>query len=163
MPIPGSKLAPATANTPEAGNVMWRFDGSGRFPNIRPPSEWGTDKNILWQTPVEVGGYSSPIVVKDRVFVTAEMGSLVCLDLAGGKILWQKDLFIKESKDISAEMSKKLMRGNGKDNKESTPTPASNGELVFYINATGLCACYDLEGNQKWIQILETAEDEEYF
>src|SRR5437868_1921352 len=87
-----------------AVNIMWRFDGNGRFPNIRPPSEWRRDKNILWQTPVEVGGYSSPIVVKDKVFVTAEMGSLLCLDLADGKILWQKDLFGKDSKDIPADL-----------------------------------------------------------
>ena len=142
---------------------MWRFDGNGRFPNIHPPSEWRRDKNILWKTPVEIGGYSSPIVVKDRVFVTAEMGSLVCLDLADGKILWKKDLFSKDSKDIPADLSKKLMRGCGGDSKQSTPTPTSNGELVFYINAMGLCACYDLQGNQKWIRIIETAEDEEHF
>jgi len=91
------------------------------------------------------------------------MGSLVCLDLANGKILWQKDLFSKDSKDIPAELSKKLMRGCGGDSKQSTPTPTSNGELVFYINAMGLCACYDMQGNQKWIRIIETAQDEEHF
>lgn len=142
---------------------MWRFDGSGRFPNIRPPVEWASDKNILWQTRVETGGYSSPIVVKDKVFVTAEMGSLVCLDVADGKLLWRKDLFSKESPDIPADLSKKLMRGCGGDSKQSTPTPTSNGELVFSINAMGLCACYDLLGNQQWIRIIETAEDEEHF
>jgi outer membrane protein assembly factor BamB len=147
----------------EPANVMWRFNGSGRFPNIQPPAEWRSDRNILWKTPVEVGGYSSPIVVKDRVFVTAEMGSLVCLGLADGKILWTKDLFSKDSKDLPAELSPKLMRGCGGDSKQSTPTPTSNGDLVFYINAMGLCACYDLQGNQKWIRIIETAEDEEHF
>jgi len=154
---------PAAAKTGEAVNVMWRFDGNGCFPNIHPPSEWRRDKNILWKTPVEIGGYSSPIVAKDKVFVTAEMGSLVCLDVADGKILWQKDLFSKDSKDIPADLSRKLMRGCGGDSKQSTPTPTSNGELVFYINAMGLCACYDLQGNQKWIRIVETADDEEHF
>jgi outer membrane protein assembly factor BamB len=153
---------PATAPG-EAANVMWRFDGCGRFPNIRPPAEWGRDKNVLWKTPVEIGGYSSPIVVGDRVFVTAEMGSLICLDLMNGKVLWTKDLFSKDSKDIPADLSKKLMRGCGGESKQSTPTPTSNGELVFYINAMGLCACYDLQGNQKWIRIVETAKDEEHF
>jgi len=38
------------------------------------------------------------------------MGSLICLDLADGKILWKKDLFSKDSKDIPAELSNKLMR-----------------------------------------------------
>jgi outer membrane protein assembly factor BamB len=144
-------------------NIMWRFDGSGRFPHIHPPADWRTDKNVLWKTPAGPGGYSSPIVVRDRVFVTAEMGSLICLDFADGKLLWQKDLFSKDSKDIPAELSRKLMRGCGGDSKQSTPTPTSNGELVFYLNAMGLCACYDLQGSQKWIRIVETAEDEEYF
>lgn len=158
------KAAPlGAAKAGEAVNVMWRFDGNGRFPHIRPPSEWRQDKNIVWKTPVEVGAYSSPIVVKDRVFLTAEMGSLICLDLGTGKVVWQKDLFSKDSKDIPAELSPKLMRGCGGDSKQSTPTPTSNGEFVFYINAMGLCACYDLQGNQKWIRIVETAEDEEFF
>jgi outer membrane protein assembly factor BamB len=147
----------------EAGNIMWRFDGNGRFPNIRPPTEWRQDRNILWKTAVEVGGHSSPIVARDRVFVTAEMGSLICLDVADGKVLWRKDLFSKGSKDIPPDLSKQLMRGCGGDSKQSTPTPTSNGELVFYINAMGLCACYDLQGNQKWIRIIETAEDEDQF
>jgi outer membrane protein assembly factor BamB len=156
------QLAPA-ANASKAGDVMWRFDGAGRFPNISPPTEWRKDKNILWKTPVEIGGYSSPIVASDKVFVTAEMGSLICLDLADGKLLWKKDLFSRDSTDIPPELSKKLIRGGGKESKESTPTPTSNGEVVVYINAGGLCACYDMRGNQKWIRIVETAEDEENF
>jgi outer membrane protein assembly factor BamB len=152
-----------TATPSEPTNIMWRYDGNGRFPHIRPPTEWRRDRNILWKAPVEIGGYSSPIVAGKRVFVTAEMGSLVCLDLADGKILWQKDLFSKDSKDIPADLSKQLMRGCGGDSKQSTPTPTCNGELVFYINAMGLCACYDLHGNQKWIRIIETANDEENF
>lgn len=142
---------------------MWRFDGNGRFPNIHPPTEWRSDKNILWKTPVEIGGYSSPIVAGDKVFVTAEMGSLVCLDVADGKILWTKDLCSEDSRDIPADLSPELLRGCGGESKQSTPTPTSNGKLVFYIHAMGLCACYDLQGNRKWIRIIETAEEEECF
>jgi outer membrane protein assembly factor BamB len=155
---------PSTAASRDAAvDIMWRLDGSGRFPDIHPPSAWRRDKNILWQTSVEAGGYSSPIVAGGKVFVTAEMGALVCLDLATGRVLWHKDLFSQQSNDIPAELSKKLMRGCGGESKQSTPTPTSNGELVFYINAMGLAACYDLQGNQKWIRIIETAEDEEGF
>jgi hypothetical protein len=111
----------------ETANVMWRFDGNGRFPNIRPPTAWRADSNVLWKTTVGVGGYSSPIVVQGKVFVTAEMGSLVCLNVADGTSLWTKDLF---SKDIPADLSRKLMRGGGGESKQSTPT--SNGSLVFY-------------------------------
>lgn len=151
------------ANAAASINVGWRFDSQGRFPNIQPPSEWGTVSNVLWTTDVEVGGYSSPVVAGNRVFVTAEMGSLICLDLATGQVLWQKDLFSKGSSDIPTALSPQLMRGCGGDSKQSTPTPASNGRLVFYINAMGLCACYDLQGHQKWLRVIETAEDEESF
>ena len=154
---------PAAVKRGEAVDIMWRFDGNGRFPNIHPPSEWHSDTNILWKTPVEIGGYSSPIVAGGKVFVTAEMGSLVCLDIADGKVLWTKDLFSTKSKDIPADLSNELMRGCGGESKQSTPTPTSNGELVFYINAMGLCACYDLQGKEQWIRIIETAEDEEHF
>ncbi len=164
----GLRAEDATAQTAPAGvreavNIMWRFDGNGHFSNIRPPSAWGGGRNILWKTPVEIGGYSSPVVAADKVFLTAEMGSLICLDVADGKMLWKKDLFSPDSKDIPADLSKILMRGCGGESKQSTPTPTSNGELVFYINAMGLCACYDLQGTQKWIRIVETAEDEEHF
>ena len=159
----GKRNPPAAAKTGKTVDTMWRFDGNGRFPNIRPPADWSAGRNVLWKTPVEIGGYSSPIVAGERVFVTAEMGSLICLNVADGKILWKKDLFSKDSKDIPADLSKKLMRGCGGESKQSTPTPASNGDLVFYINAMGLCACYDLQGKQKWIRIIETAEDEEHF
>jgi outer membrane protein assembly factor BamB len=152
-----------TAGEPTAANVSWRFDGNGHFPGSRPVTEWAEGKNVLWKTPVDPGGYSSPVVVRDRVFVTAEMGSLICLDLADGKMLWRKDLFGEASKDIPSDLSKKLMRGRGGDSKQSTPTPTSNGELVFYVNAMGPCACYDLRGNPKWVRVVETAEEEDHF
>jgi hypothetical protein len=144
-------------------NVMWRFDGNAHFPNITPPRRWQSDSNILWRTPVGAGGYSSPIVVRDKVFVTAEMGNLVCLNLTDGRLLWTKDLFSRKSQDIPAELTDQLMRGCGGESKQSTPTPTSNGQHVFYINAMGLCACYDVDGTQQWIRIIETAEDEELF
>jgi outer membrane protein assembly factor BamB len=159
----GAERASDPPAGPRSPEVMWRFDGGGRFPDIHPPTEWAADKNILWKTVVGIGGYSSPIVVGDKVFVTAEMGSLLCLDLSDGKILWQKDLFSKGSADIPAELSKELMRGCGGNSKQSTPTPASDGRRVFYINAMGLCVCYDMRGNRLWVRVVETAKDEEHF
>ena len=105
----------------DEGNISWRFDGAGRYPNIQPPTEWRSDKNVLWKTPVKAGGYSSPIVAGGKVFVTAEMGSLICLDLADGQILWEKDLFGEGSKDIPANLSKQLLPATV--NWYSTSTP----------------------------------------
>jgi hypothetical protein len=46
-------------------------NGRGIAPDDKPvPVEWGTTKNIKWQTALPGPGSSSPIVVGDRIFVT---------------------------------------------------------------------------------------------
>jgi outer membrane protein assembly factor BamB len=37
----------------------------------------------------------------------------------------------------------------------STPTPVTNGKEVFVAFGNGLVACYDLEGNRKWLRLVE--------
>lgn len=37
----------------------------------------------------------------------------------------------------------------------SSPTPASDGEYVYVLFGTGTAACYDMEGNRKWIKQIE--------
>ena len=32
----------------------------------------------------------------------------------------------------------------------SSPTPVSDGEKVWFINASGKVVCFDLDGNQIW-------------
>jgi outer membrane protein assembly factor BamB len=56
-----------------------------------------------------------------------------------------------------------MMRGCSGENKQSTPTPTSNGNIVFYIDGMRLCACCDSQGGQKWIRIIEAAEEEVHF
>ena len=140
-------------------SVSWRFDGNGHFPGIRPPTQWRGDQNVLWKTSVDLGGYSSPIVVKDRVFVTAEMGSLLCLDLGSGNLLWKKDLFEKDSPDIPAELSGKLVAAVEEIASNRLPLQPVMASLFFTLTPWDF-ACYDLDGHQQWMRIIETAEEE---
>lgn len=41
------------------------------------------------------------------------------------------------------------------ENGFTTPTPASDGKLVYVVYGTGVAAAYDLEGNRKWIKMVE--------
>src|SRR5262249_40915926 len=74
----------------------WRGDGSGRYPGATPPTKWERRKSgggygaqgILWAAPMPNGGVSCPIIVGNRIFVTAEPADLICLDKASGQILW---------------------------------------------------------------------------
>ena len=42
----------------------------------------------------------------------------------------------------------------------STPTPASDGKNVYVLFGTGTAACYDMDGNRKWIRVVEKPEHE---
>src|SRR5262249_28398666 len=71
------------------------------------PTEWTSQKNIIWKTPLPGPGGSSPITLGKRVFLTCYSGyaldpakpgnmedlrrHILCLDRGNGKILWSKE------------------------------------------------------------------------
>ena len=55
-----------------------------------PPDTKYEQENIVWSTRLPSWSWSSPILVKDRIFVTSEPDELVCIDKATGKILWRR-------------------------------------------------------------------------
>jgi outer membrane protein assembly factor BamB len=53
------------------GWPQWRGPlATGVAPDANPPVEWGEGKNIRWKVPIPGRGLSSPIVWKDRIFLT---------------------------------------------------------------------------------------------
>ena len=74
----------------QAETYGFRRDGTGNFPEATPPTTWSADKNVVWKTPLPAPSEASPILVGGKIFVTAEMDSLICVNAADGKILWQK-------------------------------------------------------------------------
>lgn len=76
--------------------VGWRLDGTGRYPDAKPPTEWAAGsatqpaKNILWVTSMPDRSNSSPVLVGGRLFVQSEPFDLVCVDAKDGTILWTK-------------------------------------------------------------------------
>ena len=52
------------------------------------------NKNIRWVTRLPDWGVSSPIVVRDRLFLSCEPDLLLCLDKKTGKILWTRSTAI---------------------------------------------------------------------
>lgn len=72
-----------------AATVGWRNDGTGRYPAAAPQMAWGPAERVLWATPLPNWSNASPVVVGERIFVTAEPDTLLCLDRTG-TILWQK-------------------------------------------------------------------------
>ncbi len=86
----GLLLATSAASAQVVG---WRNDGTGHFPDAKPPLKWsrtqaGQTRNIIWQTEMHVSSTASPIVVGDHVFVAGDHCDLVCIDKRTGRILW---------------------------------------------------------------------------
>jgi outer membrane protein assembly factor BamB len=82
------RVAPTSDTGWSRGVVQWHFNAAF-FGTERDNYE---SKNILWTTPMpDYGpGVSSPILVGDKLFVTAEGGALVCLAAKDGKVLWAR-------------------------------------------------------------------------
>jgi outer membrane protein assembly factor BamB len=130
---------------------MWRGPrGDGTSIDTGYPTRWAANENIVWKTPIPGKGHSSPIVWKDRVFLTTclEEGTqpnkdrmLLCLDRTSGKIRWQKKVVAAPLESIH------------KLNSFASSTPATDGEQVyvsFFNDPKVVVAAFDFEGNEKW-------------
>jgi outer membrane protein assembly factor BamB len=54
-----------------------------------PPYDYETE-NIQWMTRMPGPSWCSPIVVGDRILVSADGGTLVCLSKSDGRVLWMR-------------------------------------------------------------------------
>ena len=71
--------------------IGWRGDGTGAWPGANCVTNWNaqTGENIVWKVETPGAGQCQPIVVGDRVFVTADPNLLLCYSAHDGKLLWQ--------------------------------------------------------------------------
>src|SRR5262245_55468647 len=112
--------APALPGTGLRKSQGFRDDGSGRYPEVRPPLEWSATEHVLWSTKIGPNKYSSPVVVDGRIFLVAEPAQLVCVDAVDGRILWQRS---NGFADLGGDVQGKPPRG---DAGNTTPTPVSD-------------------------------------
>ena len=73
--------------------VGWRTDGTGVYPDARPPVKWSATENVVWKTPMPSSANAMPILVGNRMFVTSDHPTtLHCVSAADGKILWSDSI-----------------------------------------------------------------------
>jgi outer membrane protein assembly factor BamB len=122
---------------------------SGVADDQKPPVKFGQKENLAWKVPVPPGA-SSPIVVGDRLFLTAfENDKLytICYSATDGKELWKVQ--------APAEKIEPFLKGEGSP---AASTPASDGKrVVVYFGSCGLL-CYNLDGKEQWRFLLPMAE-----
>ncbi|HEU0121484.1 MAG TPA: PQQ-binding-like beta-propeller repeat protein [Bryobacteraceae bacterium] len=115
--------------------------GSGLCPTCGTvPTNFGPQSNVLWKTSLPAGK-SSPIIVGDRIFLTAaDTNELftICLSRATGETLWRRSL-----RSPRREAQHTL-------NHRAAPTAATDGKQVFVFFADFGLVAYDFEGNERW-------------
>jgi hypothetical protein len=121
------------------------------------PVKRSSTENIVWKVDLPGPGASSPIVVGDKVFVTAYSGyglkentgdqkdlrrHLLCFNRKTGDKLWDKTFEPKlPEHNYSGEGAYQGYAGN---------TPVSDGERLYVFFGKSGVYCFDLDGNEKW-------------
>ena len=131
---------------------QWRgsASGDGVIPasdSTNMPMTWSKTKNVLWKTPVPGVGYSSPIIIGNKVILTTadhEKGtqSVLCYDATSGKELWAVEAF-----------KGTFFEKNHKMNANASATSASDGKQIysfFGINDAIHAIAHDLNGKEIW-------------
>lgn len=173
-PAPGAAAAGAAGielDEPIAARDTWpSFRGPaarGIAVDQKLPAEWDveTGLGVAWKTPIPGLGNSSPIVWKDRIFVTTAVSSagntdlrigqygegdavpddsehsfkLLCLEQATGRVLWEQ----------TAHQGVPPIKRHLKST-QANPTPATDGERVVALFNSGGLYCYDFQGQLLW-------------
>jgi outer membrane protein assembly factor BamB len=109
------------------------------------PVAWSQTDNIAWRADLKGASGSSPIVWKDRVFLSGidtdrDMLVALCFDRAKGDVLWQHD----------------IAKGIRRDSRSTyaASSPVTDGQRVVFFYASGDLVCFDLAGQRQWARNL---------
>lgn len=138
-------LTPALA-LPAADWPMFRGPtGQGISPETGLALKWSPSENVAWKAAVPGEGWSSPVVVGGRVYLTTSTdGGKSCRVLAfaadTGKPLWDREVCRQEVKRLERR------------NSPATPSPAADGERVYAaFNDGTLAAVRADDGEVAWV------------
>jgi outer membrane protein assembly factor BamB len=128
----------------------WRGPaGTGITSETNLPVSWSATDKVRWKVPLEGAGVSSPVVVGERVFLTASDGRLndqlhiTCYDRNKGHLLWHVKLF-----------GSALSDGQYAPGGMAVPTPAADAKRLYALFGTGDLVCLDHDGKPVWIRSL---------
>lgn len=130
-----------------------------------PPTEFDDQNNVVWKSELPGAGASAPIVVGDKILLTAYSGygqtrddvgdmndlqrHLMCYSKTDGKKLWQKDFAPHLPEDPFAGMGVP-------EHGYASSTPVSDGKYVYVFFGKSGAYAFDFDGNEIWHTSLGT-------
>lgn len=145
-------------------------------PDARLPESWPEAPTPAWRAEIEGSGWSQPIVVGDKVFVTTAVGSksVKPKGMTGGVMDPSTMGRAPKPKDpiewrlVCLQLSNGEMLWQAKvadavpafgkhaSNTFATETPAASSDTVYaFFGAAGVLTAYDFQGQPKWTKSFE--------
>ena len=146
----------ASAAWVSAGETEWpQFRGAtgmGVSKAADVPVKWSATEGVAWKVEVPGTGWSSPVLSKGRLYLTAAVNDAtsgdvtlhaLCLDAKDGHVLWDTEVLKPEPGKVAAMHRK---------NTPASPTPiVTNERLYVHFGHMGTAAL-DLAGQVLWRQ-----------
>lgn len=112
------------------------------------PMEWSDTKNVAWKTPIAGLGWSSPVVVDGKVFLTTAVPRdsglslrALALDAQTGKVVWDREV---RSLEKAPEIHSK--------NSHASPTPVvRDGAVYVHFGTFGMAKLAAADGSLLWL------------
>ena len=123
----------------------WRGPNMNGFVAERNlPVRWSATENVTWTLALPDFSGSTPIIWNDRIFLNIAEGTelhLLCVDRTKGTELWKRH----------------LGTGNVKVRKQnlSSPSPVTDGTLVWVMTGTGVLKAFDFTGKEVWARDIQ--------
>ena len=120
--------------------------GNGISDEVGLPVKLDIEKHIAWKIDLPGKGLSSPLVVGNRVFVTASGGTrqdrlqILCLSSIDGSLIWKRQFWAMGSTMCHSKTS------------IAAPTPVTDGVSLFAIFSSNDLFCFSLDGKLKWLR-----------
>ena len=105
--------------------------GQGQSSATNLPLEWNATTNVVWKVEVPGSGWSSPVLAKGRIYLTAAVpdaasGDItlraLCFDEKNGGVVWDTEVF-RPDPGSATKMHKK--------NTAASPTPIVTADRLF--------------------------------
>ncbi|HTI50715.1 MAG TPA: PQQ-binding-like beta-propeller repeat protein [Planctomycetaceae bacterium] len=124
--------------------------GQGHAKSTNLPIAWSPDKNVVWRSEIPGRGWSSPILLGRRIYLTtavpketgdapAQSLRALSLDAASGQVEWDVEVF-EQPAGVGI---------HGK-NSHASATPITDGNRIYVHFGTHGTAALDLSGAVLW-------------
>lgn len=123
-------------------------NGQGTAPQLQLPDQWTATENVAWKTKIPGEGWSSPVLVGQRLYLTTAVPEgndhslrVLAVEADSGRLLWNTGVFRQAGSEAPSIHTK---------NSHASPTPVvDEGRIYAHFGHEGI-ACLDLSGKVLW-------------